>query len=130
MADISQSIAIKCKWCGEIDAAYLRRRFYKHMITADDIALDKRGIRIPDPKSGKLSKFIPWGLLNREKILPNVDKITGRNRDFNFEVFYVRKTIDGNKLEKLYPSQREALKAIDIFLIRSGRDPQHILQKS
>lgn len=100
------------------------------MITSDDIALDKRGIRIPDPKSGKLSKFIPWGLLNREKVFPNVDKITGRNRDFNFEVFYVRKTIDGNKLEKLYPSQREALKAIDIFLIRSGRDPQHILQKS
>ena len=100
------------------------------MITSDDIALDKRGIRIPDPKSGKLNKFIPWGLLKRERIVENVHKLTGRNRDFNFEVFYVKKTIDGNKLEKLYPSQREALKAIDIFLIRSGRDPQHILKKS
>ena len=42
------------------------------MIEAEDIALDKNGIRVPDPKSGKLVKFIPWGMINRERIIPNI----------------------------------------------------------
>ena len=48
------------------------------MIESEDIALDKNGIRVPDPKSGKLVKFIPWGMINRERIIPNIDKMTGR----------------------------------------------------
>ena len=100
------------------------------MIQAEDIALDKNGIRVPDPKSGKLVKFIPWGMINRERIIPNIDKMTGKNRDSKFEFYYVRKTVDGVQLEQIYPSKRDAMKAIDIFLIRNGRDPLHILKKT
>ena len=100
------------------------------MIEVKDIALDKNGIRIPDPKSGKLVKFVPWGMINRKKVLPNIDMVTGKNRDTNFEFYYVRKTVNGVQLEQIYPTQRDAMKAIDIFLIRNGRDPEHILTKA
>jgi len=95
------------------------------MIEAEDIALDKNGIRVPDPKSGKLVKFIPWGMINRERIIPNIDRMTSK-----FEFYYVRKTVNGVQLEQIYPSKRDAMKAIDIFLIRNGKDPLHILKKT
>lgn len=99
------------------------------MIEVKDIALDNNGIRVPDPKSGKLVKFIPWGMINREKVMPCIDKVTGKTRDNKFEFYYVRKTVDGVQLEHFYATQRDAMKAIDIFLIRNGRDPEHILKK-
>jgi len=99
-------------------------------IEVEDIALGTSGIRIPDPKSGKTQKFVPWGLLNRERVIPNIDKITGKNRDNNFEFYYVRKTVNGVQLEQIYPTKRDAMKAIDIFLIRNGRKPLHILKKN
>jgi hypothetical protein len=69
-------------------------------------------------------------MINRERIIPNVDKMTGKNRDSKFEFYYVRKTVNGVQLEQIYPTKRDAMKAIDIFLIRNGKDPVHILKKT
>jgi hypothetical protein len=38
--------------------------------------------------------------------------------------------VNGVQLEQIYPTKRDAMKAIDIFLIRNGKDPLHILKKT
>ena len=99
------------------------------MIDSKDIMLHKKGILIPDPKSGKENKFIPWSLTKRETLMPCLSKVTGRMRDMNFEVYYVRKSVNGNKIERLYPTERDALRAIDMLLMRNGQPPQHVFKK-
>ena len=93
-----------------------------------DVGLSKGGIFVPLLNRGKDKKLIPWKHIERNKIYESVKHCSCKKHDI--DLWLVEKTINGNRLERLYSSEREALKALDIFLIQNGKEPRHILKRT
>jgi len=45
-------------------------------------------------------------------------------------MYLVEKTVNGSRLEGVFETKREAFKAVDIHLIKNGREPELILKKA
>jgi len=100
------------------------------MIRAEEIRVAPEGLRLPDNgKSGKEGKFVPWSLIKKTNVGKCVKRYDGRNRDVKFTIYYVEKAIKGNKMQATFNTEREALIAIDMFLIKNNMPPENILKK-
>lgn len=93
-----------------------------------DVALNKGGIFVPLANRGKDKKLIPWKQIKRTKLYSSVKHCSSPK--YNIDVYMVDKTIDGNKLQRLFNTERDALRALDIFLIENGQEPRHILKRT
>ena len=89
--------------------------------------LTKSGILVPLKNRGKENKLIPWAMINKEKIKPAIQRCTAPKH--GIDIYIVDKKIDGKRLEAVFKTEREALKAVDIFLIENGREPEYILRR-
>ena len=85
------------------------------------------GILIPIKNRGKDNKLLPWSFVKKETIKPAIKRCTAPKH--GVDIYLVEKTVNGNRLECVYSTEREALRAVDIFLIENGREPEHILKK-
>lgn len=85
------------------------------------------GIIIPVKNRGKDNKIIPWSMVKKEIVAPCVKRCT--NDDHNVDIYLVEKTIDGNRLEGVFETKRDAFRAVDVFLIQNGREPELILKR-
>lgn len=100
------------------------------MIKAEEIKITSEGLRLPDNgKTGKEGKFVPWNLIKKTNVSKCVKKFDGRNRDIDFTIYYVEKAINGNRIQATFNTKREALIAIDMFLIKNNLPPENILRK-
>ena len=91
-------------------------------------SLNKGGIFVPLANRGKERKLIPWKQIKRTKVHESVNHCTSKKEEI--DVWLVEKTIKGNRIERLFSTEREALKALDIFLIKNGQEPRHILKRT
>ena len=91
------------------------------------VSVNSSGIILPMKDIGKENKLIPWSLIKKETIAPAIKRC--RNEKYGGDVYLVAKTVDGKKLDGVYETQREAFKAVDIFLIQNGREPELILKR-
>tara|TARA_R100001440_G_scaffold65167_2_gene85951 strand:+ start:456 stop:752 length:297 start_codon:yes stop_codon:yes gene_type:complete len=89
------------------------------------ISCNNRGLLIPNKNTGKSKKFVPWKHVNKVKVDKGVYKFSVDNVD----CWHVRKEVNKQKLDRIYMSEREALRAVDMLLIKNGREPQYILKK-
>ena len=85
------------------------------------------GVVVPLKNRGKETKLIPWSLVSKEFVRPAIRHITAPKH--GVDVYSVDKKVGDNRLVGTYSTEREALKAVDIFLIRNGREPKYILRK-
>jgi len=90
--------------------------------------MNKGGIFVPLDKRGKDKKLVPWRHIHKRAVHESVKHCTSPKNDI--DVWIVGKTINGNKFERLFSTEREALKALDIFLIKHGQEPRHILKRT
>jgi len=86
-----------------------------------------RGILIPMKNRGKENKLIPWDMIKKETIVKSVRHCT--NKHHGIDAYLVDKRIDGERMMELFETKREAFKALDMFLIRKGREPELILKR-
>ena len=93
-----------------------------------EVGLNKGGIFVPLLNRGKDKKLVPWKQIKRDKVHESVKHCTSEK--CNLDLWLVDKTINGNRLERLYLSERDALVALDIFLIQNGKEPRHILKRT
>ena len=93
-----------------------------------DVGLNKGGIFVPLLNRGKEKKLVPWKQIKRDKIYESVKHCTSEKH--NLDLWLVEKTLNGKRLERLYLSERDALVALDIFLIQNGEEPRHILKRT
>jgi hypothetical protein len=98
------------------------------MTIENKATLNKGGVFVPLVNRGKDKKLIPWSLINKETVMPSVKHCTSPK--YGIDVYVVDKMVNGQKLSQVFSTKREALKAIDILLIRNGREPEHILKRS
>jgi hypothetical protein len=85
------------------------------------------GILVPLKNRGKDNKLIPWSLVKKETIKPAIKRCTAPKH--GVDIYVVEKTVDGKKLDAVFETEREALRAVDIFLIENGREPEYILRR-
>lgn len=52
------------------------------------------------------------------------------SKSYNLDVYLLDKSIEGEKIQGVFDSKREALKYFDIALISRGREPKYILKKA
>ena len=91
------------------------------------VSVTTAGILIPIKNRGKENKLIPWSFVSKETIKPSIKRCTAPK--YGVDIYLVEKTVNGQRLEGVYYTEREALRAVDIFLIENGRDPEHILKR-
>jgi len=83
---------------------------------------------VPLPmKRGKTKKFIPWSLVEKERVDAGIYKC--ESKIDKVVCWHVRKEVNFDKLDRIYMSEREALMAVDMLLIKHMREPQYILKK-
>jgi hypothetical protein len=100
------------------------------MIKAEKIKITSDGLRLPDNgKTGKEGKFVPWSHIKKTNVSKCIKMYEGSNRDVDFTIYYVEKAIKGNKMQATFNTKREALIAIDMFLIKNNMPPENILKK-
>lgn len=85
------------------------------------------GILVPIKNRGKDNKLIPWSLIKKEPIKPAIKRCTAPK--YGVDIYLVEKTVNGHRLEAVYNTEREALRAVDIFLIENGKEPEYILRR-
>lgn len=85
------------------------------------------GVRVTIKNRGKETKLIPWSLVKKETIEPAIKRCTAPR--YGVDVYIVDKKVGGNRFTGCYDTEKEALKAVDIFLIKNGREPKYILRK-
>tara|TARA_R100000329_G_C7604573_1_gene214501 strand:+ start:856 stop:1158 length:303 start_codon:yes stop_codon:yes gene_type:complete len=93
-----------------------------------NLSMNKGGIFVPLANRGKDKKLIPWRHIKKKTVHESVKHCTSPKNDI--DVWLVDKTIKGQKFERLFSTEREALKALDIFLIKHGQEPRHILKRT
>ena len=91
------------------------------------VSVTASGILVPVKNRGKENKLIPWSHIKKEIIFPAIKHCT--NEKYDIDLYLVDKMVDGDKLEGVYETKREAFKAVDIFLIQHGREPELILKR-
>ena len=115
------------------------------MIKFEDITVNytkwKSGIKfitvpIPDWHNRsdlKKRKRIDRKSMTRTRVVPGVFRYSGKlddSRDTTFEFFLVYKTVNKSRLMHCFATEREALRSIDMFLIREGKQPKYTLKKN
>jgi hypothetical protein len=85
------------------------------------------GILVPVKNRGKENKLIPWSMIKKEIVVPAIKHCV--NEKHGVDLYLVEKTVNGNRLEGVYATEREAFRAVDIFLIQNGREPELILKR-
>jgi len=90
--------------------------------------LNKGGLFVPLTNRGKDKRLIPWSLIHKETVMKSVKHCTSPK--YGIDVYVVDKMVNGQKLNQVFSNRRDALKAIDMLLIRNGREPEHILKRS
>lgn len=93
-----------------------------------NVTINSSGVLIPNPGTGKDNKFLPWSMVNKVTIAPAIKHCT--NEKYGLDMYLVEKTVNGSRLEGVYETKREAFKAVDIHLIKNGREPELILKKA
>jgi hypothetical protein len=91
------------------------------------VSINSSGVLIPNPGTGKDNKFLPWSMVKKEVVAPAVKHCT--NEKYGLDMYLVEKTVDGSRLEGVFESKREAFRAVDIHLIKNGREPELILKR-
>ena len=91
------------------------------------VSVTTAGILVPVKNRGKDNKLIPWSMVKKDIVAPCVKHCT--NDKHGVDIYLVEKTINGNRLEAVFETERDAFKAIDIFLIQNGREPELILKR-
>ena len=91
----------------------------------DVITCNNRGLLVPNKTGGNTKKFIPWNLVEKTKVDKGIYKCSADDA----ECWHVRKEVNHEKLDRIYMTERDALKAVDMLLIKNGREPQYILKK-
>jgi len=90
--------------------------------------LNKGGIFVPLANRGKDKKLVPWSNITKKRVYPSVNHCVSEK--YGIDSYLVEKTIDGKKMQRLFKTERDALKALDMFLITNGREPRHILKRT
>jgi len=92
-------------------------------------------ITIPMPDHAytdlKPRKTIYKGGIKKERIVPCCYKYSGvvdAPGLVTFEFYSVKKVIGGKEMQGEFETEREALKAIDMFLIRNRKEPKYIMK--
>lgn len=85
-----------------------------------------KGITVPTLRDKV--KFIPWSFIKKDKIERGLHRLTTSN--YAKELYLVDMTINKVRFNKLVEHKRDALKFIDIALIKSGREPKYIFKKA
>lgn len=91
------------------------------------VSVTTAGILVPVKNRGKDNKLIPWSMVKKDVVAPCVKHCT--NEKHGVDIYLVEKTVNGNRLEGVFETQRAAFKAVDIFLIQNGREPELILKR-
>ena len=89
--------------------------------------LSRGGLLVDLKNRGKDKKLIPWSLINKDPVIRSIKHCTAPK--YGIDVYLVDKTVNGNRISGVFSTKKEAMKAIDMQLIRNGREPQHILKK-
>ena len=99
------------------------------MNSDDVITCTNRGLLVPNLKRsiGKTKKFIPWNMVEKTRVDAGIYKCESKSD--NVACWHVRKEVNHEKLDRIYMTERDALKAVDLQLIKHGRDPKYILKK-
>jgi hypothetical protein len=92
-----------------------------------DISINNNGIIVPVKNMGKATKLIPWSMVEKTLVHPSIRHC--RAPRYNVDVYLVEKTINGNRLKQAYKTEKDAMMALDVFLIRNGMEPRHILKR-
>jgi hypothetical protein len=92
-----------------------------------DISINNNGIIVPVKNTGKSTKLIPWSMVEKTPVHPAIRHC--RAPRYNVDVYLVEKTINGNKLKQAYKTEKDAMLALDKFLIKHGMEPRHILKR-
>ena len=92
------------------------------------VSINSSGVLIPVKGTGKENKFLPWSMVNKETVAPAIKHCT--NEKYGLDMYLVEKTVNGSRLEGVYDTQREAFRAVDIHLIKNGKEPELILKKA
>jgi len=93
----------------------------------NDISINNSGIIVPVKNTGKATKLIPWSMVDKKLIHPAIRHCKAPR--YNVDVYLVEKTIKGNRLKQAYKTEKDAMMALDVFLIRNGMEPRHILKR-
>ena len=92
------------------------------------VSINSSGVLIPVNGVGKDNKFLPWSMVKKVVVAPAIKHCT--NEKYGLDMYLVEKTVNGSRLEGVYDTKREAFKAVDIHLIKNGKDPELILKKA
>jgi hypothetical protein len=95
-------------------------------------------IRVPIPEHHKGSslkdkKRVDRSSMVRTRVVPCVFEYSGKlddSRGTTFKFYLASKKIKSKRLFHPFATKREALLSIDMFLIREGKQPKHILKKN
>lgn len=93
----------------------------------DVITCTNRGLLVPIENRGKTKKFIPWNIVDKTRVDAGIYKC--ESKADNVACWHVRKEVNHDKLDRIYMTERDALKAVDMLLIKHGREPKYILKK-
>ena len=92
------------------------------------VSINSSGVLIPVKGVGKDNKFLPWSMVKKVTVAPAIKHCT--NEKYGLNMYLVEKTVNGSYLEGVYDTKREAFRAVDIHLIKNGKEPQLILKKA
>ena len=92
------------------------------------VSINSSGVLIPVKGVGKDNKFLPWSMVKKVVVAPAIKHCT--NEKYGLDMYLVEKTVNGSRLEGVYDTKREAFRAVDIRLIKNGKEPELILKKA
>ena len=92
------------------------------------VSINSSGVLIPVKGVGKDNKFLPWSMVNKVVVAPAIKHCT--NEKYGLDMYLVEKTVNVSRLEWVYDTKREAFRAVDIHLIKNGKEPELILKKA
>ena len=92
------------------------------------VSINSSGVLIPVKGVGKDNKFLPWSMVKTVVVAPAIKHCT--NEKYGLDMYLVEKTVNGSRLEGVYDTKREAFRAVDIHLIKNGKEPELILKKA
>ena len=65
-------------------------------------------------------------MVKKETIAPAIKHCV--NEKYGVDLYIVDKVVEGNRLSEVFETKRDG-KAVDIFLIQNGREPELILKR-
>jgi hypothetical protein len=87
----------------------------------------QKGVKIK--RNGKPDKLISWSSIKKHQLAKGVYRLESRFKGDNLNLYMANKTVNKVNMTGLYNTERECYKAIDLFLIKNGKEPKFILKK-